>query len=184
MKKQANKLESLLPWARAMARMRARACTISDQLGVSSAEARRVWREENGQSSPSGLQPSHFDWYLKTPERRYQSALLVLLDQKALSQYPSAVAFTHAYYHFSRMTAGEWQKNGTRDPAFRDKEGDYTIPYSRGFYLVKNYQDSLYPDNSRKCELLLRACRQCRGKYMSHRDEPGGQCPVCASNER
>lgn len=175
-----SKTEEVLLLARAMARMRARACTISDQLGVSNAEARRVWREENGKSSPSGLQPSHLNWYLKTPERRFQSAMLVHLNQAALETFEPSVAFIHAFYNFSRLTAGEWQGGGTGDPAYRDNESDYTIPYSRGFYLVKNYQDTRYLDNTRKCELLLRACRLCKSKFMSHQDELAGKCPTCA----
>jgi Flagellar transcriptional activator (FlhC) len=173
-------IEAKLPWARAMARMRARACTISDQLGLSNAEARRIWREENGQSSPSGLQPSHLNWYLKTPERRFQSAILVHLNYQALQMFEPPVAFIHAFYNFSRLTAGEWQHIGTSDPAYRASESDYTIPYSRGFNLIRNYQDSLYLDNTRKCELILRSCRLCKSKFMSHQEELAGKCPLCA----
>jgi hypothetical protein len=179
MKENVAKLESLVPWARSMARMRARACTISAQLGLSPVVAKRIWTEENGKSSPSGLQPSHVGWYLKTPERRYQSSLLIALNQMALQKYPSSIAFTHAYYHFSRLTASEWGDRGEGDPAFRTAESDYTIPYSRGFMLVKLYHDELYEDKTRKCDLILRACRTCRGKYLSHKDEAGGKCPLC-----
>ena len=182
MKQSINKLESLVPWARSMAKMRARACTISAQLGISRAVAKRIWTEENGGSSPSGLQPSHANWYLKTPERRYQSALLISMNQLALQQYPASIAFSYAYYHFSRITAWEWKDRGESDPAFRSCEEDYTIPYARGLNLVKLYHDDLYPDHTRKCELIMRACRSCRGNYLSHKDEAGGKCPLCTGS--
>ncbi len=174
-------IESVVPWARAMVLMRARACTIAEQLDMSKSDARRMWLEEHGKSSPSGLQPSDLSWYLKTPERRFQGAILLQIAHLSAQSLPLKVSFTHAYYHFARLTAGEY-KMGSQgdDPAFRPTERDYTIPYSRGFYLYQIYSDDKLNSGQRKCSLIIRSCRVCKSKYLSSVDEANSKCPSCS----
>lgn len=171
--------EDLFPWARQMIRMLARASTVTRQLGLSKTEAGKLWREIHGRSSPSGQTPSDQLWFLKTPERRFDAAFLLLAYHRSLARLPAEKSFAHAYYYYARMTAGGWKDATDADGAFRTKEEDYTIPYSRGDYLVRSYTDSKALDGSRLCPLILKACKLCDTKFLSHIDETGNRCPIC-----
>lgn len=171
--------EDLFPWARLMIRMLARASTVTRQLGLSKAEAGKLWRETHGRSSPSGQTPSDMNWFLKTPERRFDAAFMLLAYHTSLATIPAEKAFAQTYYYYARMTAAGWKDQTDCDGAFREKEEDYTIPYSRGDYLVRTYTDTRGIDGLRLCPLLLKACRICNTKYLSHVDEHGSKCQIC-----
>lgn len=166
-------------WIRAMARMRARAGSIAQEVGVSIAEARRIYKEEIGKSSPSGQNPGSIDWYLKTTHRKFQSALLLQLYAITTAKMDSRFAFANAYYHFSRMMAYEWKGPSTRDPAMRDDEDDYSFPYQRGQFLVNYYSDNVGLNGRRVCDLALRRCNTCRSIFLTRTDDLENNCPVC-----
>ena len=172
--------EDLFPWARTMAKLRARACTITSLLRLTPSDSRKIWQDEHGRSSPSGQQPNDPDWYLKTANRRFQAAHLLILFHQAQKVYERNIAYTHAYYHFASTTAGEWKDKTDANGAYRDCEGDYGIPYGRGLYLTNIYTDAVNNSGKRRCELILRKCKSCKGIYLSHINELGGKCPICS----
>ena len=181
-----NEPMTLQSWARFMSKMQARACIVSRVTGLSGTEARRIWKMIFGRSSPSGQQPTDFAWFLKTPERRSHAALLLMLYQQAQEGMPEYADFSHAYYHYGRMTGGnispqEWQND---DPAFRMSEKDYVIPFSRGHFLALTYTDDLDRTGVRKCPLQLRRCKSCGGIYLAHWDEAQNKCPVHDTKQR
>ena len=163
-----------------MSKMQARACIISRVTGLSTTETRRIWKRIAGYSSPSGQQPTDLSWFLKTPERRSHSALILLLYRQAQRTMPEYADFSHAYYHYGRITGGQikpeiWQH---KDPAFRSREQDYVIPFSRGYFLAQTYTDDLRRDGTRKCPLQLRRCKVCGGIYLAHWEEVQNKCPA------
>ncbi len=166
------------PWGIALAKMKARACTISQITNCTESEARALYKEANlGKSSPSGQQPVDISWYTNTPERRYQSALLLLMYERASKKYPPGLALAHAYFHFSCITAGEWEYPfGT---AFRDNEKDYVLNFARANYLVKIYDDQKDLHGARKSQLHLMRCRLCSTIYLAQSDETDHRCPIC-----
>ena len=166
------------PWGLALARMMARACTIAQITGTTEAEARALYKEAHfGRSSPSGQQPVDIGWYTKTPERRYQSALLLLLYERSYQKYPPGLALAHAYFHFASMTAGEW--DAPYGTAFRDSEKDYVLNFARANYLVKIYDDQKDLHGARKSQLQLLRCRLCRSIYLAKAEETDHRCPLC-----
>lgn len=175
------KFEEILPWAKGMAKMLCRQPSIARVTGLSSSTVRKLWLSENGRSSPSGMTPSDIDWYLRTADIRYQSALLVMLFADAKKTYPPEVAFTNAYFHFSNMTSGEWARRRSSGGAFRDSEDDYVLNFARGHYLVSVYTDEASQTKQRLCDLKIRRCKGCGGIYMSHVNEVSGRCPNCAT---
>ncbi|TBR76979.1 MAG: hypothetical protein EPN64_04460 [Burkholderiaceae bacterium] len=170
------------PWALALAKMKARACTISQIVNTTEAEARALYKEANhGKSSPSGQQPVDIAWYTLTPERRFQSALLLVMYERACRSYPPGLALTHAYYHFSCITSGEWE-----DPygtAFRDSEKDYQLNFARANYLVKIYDDQKDLYGARKSQLQLVKCRVCGTIILSQSDDADHRCPICIKSK-
>jgi hypothetical protein len=171
----------LYPWGITLAKMMARACTISQITGLTESEARSLYKEaRNGKSSPSGQQPVDIGWYTQTPERQYQSALLLLLYERARRGYPPGLALAHAYYHFSSMTAGEWH-SAPRDGIgpYRDSERDYAINFARGNYLVNVYNDQKDLHGARKSSLMLIKCRLCRAIFLSEATTAERRCPLC-----
>ena len=173
--------------AKFMSKMQARACVISRITGLSGTEARRIWKKIFGRSSPSGQQPTDFAWFLKTPERRSHAGLLLMLYHRAQAGLlPENAQFPHAYYHYGRITGGsvapESWKN--KDPAFRSRENDYVIPFSRGHFLALTYTDEIDRAGIRKCPLQLRRCKTCGGIYLGHWDEAQNKCPVHDTKQR
>lgn len=174
------KSEAVYPWAVFMARMLARNPVIVHGLGLTKREGELIWKKTNGRSSPSGQFPSNHDWYIETPERRFQGAFLILMYQKALTVMPRELALPHAYYHFARLTAGEWKESKSKDTdgAFRKVETDYSLPYSRAFNLVAGFHEE-QNTQSRNNHLMIKCCKSCSGKYLARFDEGGSKCPLC-----
>lgn len=175
-------LAHVYPWAIMMVRLGARACVVSQITGLSQLDARTIWREVMGDSSPSGQQPNDLMWYVKTPQRRSHAALLVRLYDHASRTLPEYAAYAHAFYHYARVTASPSQSDSWRssgDPAFRASERDYVIPFSRGYFLCQSYTDDTLMGGRRKCELVIRRCRKCQGQYMAHAGEASQVCPNC-----
>lgn len=163
-----------------MAKMQARASVISQIAGISPADARKIWHEEMGRSSPSGQQPHDQAWYLKKTDRRYHSALIIMLAHRARQSMPEYAAFPYAYYHYARISAGTVPRSRWHgDPAFRISEDDYTIPFARAHYLCQIYSDDVFENGRRMCELQIKRCIKCGGLYLSHINEPGKKCPMC-----
>jgi hypothetical protein len=187
----AEEAEFLYPWLRHMARMHARACTISQVTGVSTMVVRNLWRDVNKVSPPSGQQPTDTGWYLRSAKRKMHSALLLLLYQQALKTSPKKVAFAQAYFHYASMTvsdASEKTKTESSDfrriGAYRANEADYEIPYSRGAFLCGYYSDQIGGDGKRRlCDLQLKQCRSCQSIFLgaSFKCEP--KCPICESTK-
>lgn len=170
------------PWGLALARMQARACTISQLIGSTESEARALYKEANGRSSPSGQQPVDILWYVQTPERRFQSALLLLLYERASQSYPPGLALAHAYFHFSSMTAAEWGDGfGT---AFRDTERDYTLSFARANYLANIYTDQKDLHGARRSQLQLIRCRLCSSIFLAEAHETDHRCPLCVKPKK
>lgn len=167
-------------WAELMVSMGGRACIVAQLTGLSDSEVRTMWQRLAGRSSPSGQQPNDPNWYLKSPIRRYHSALLVILYSQCSKQLPSFAAFANAYYHYARITAGTVEPmKWVHDPAIRTSERDYIIPFSRGHFLTSIYRDDMSDEGRRQCELVMKRCRKCQGIYMSHVFETGHLCPLC-----
>lgn len=174
------KSEAIYPWAVFMAKMLARNPIIVHGLGLTKREGESIWKKTNHRSSPSGQFPSNQDWYLETTERRFQGAMLVLMYQKALTVMPRELALPHTYYHFSRITAGEWKgsRHKDADGAFRNVESDYALPYSRAFNLIAGFHVDQDVQNRRN-HLIVKCCKGCSGKYLARFDEGGYKCPLC-----
>lgn len=176
--------------ARTMVRLQARACVITKLTGLPSPRVRDMWQEINGHSSPSGQQPNDLLWYLKTPTRRYHSALLVQLYVKSLASLPVYEALTHAYYHYARLTSTKlkpevWMFGEQPDPAFRKSERDYEISFARAHYLCQIYNDEVMADGkTRKCSLRIKRCTCCTGLFMGHVDEAARYCPLCINEKK
>lgn len=169
--------EPLFPWVRLMSKMMGRQGTIKRLTGTTSQIIKRVWQEENGRSSPSGLTPSDTEWFLRTPTLRYQSALILILHQQISKSYPPEISFATAYYHFSRITGGE-SSGELADPAFRTQESDYTISFARANYLVNFFTDDVDSRGQRLCALKIKQCRACAGRYLARQEEQP-KCPLC-----
>lgn len=171
-------------WITLMIKMQARACIISKIAGVTSPEARKIWREETGRSSPSGQQPTDSSWFLKTPIRRFHAALILQLYARSVKILPEYAAFAHCYYHYARITAGIYPKEKwvDADPAFREAEDDYVIPFSRAYFLVSTYTDDEV-SGVRCCELQVRKCRNCNSIFLSHVQEIQRKCPQCCAKK-
>ncbi len=167
-------------WIRAMSRMRARAGSIAKEMGIPISEARRIYKLEMGKSSPSGQNPGSVDWYLKTPMRRFQSALLLQLYGITSAKLDPRIAFADAFYHFSRMQGAEWREV-VGDPAMRESEDDYSFPYQRGQHLVNIYNDDRDHQGRPLCELVVRCCTSCRSAFLARRTETDSSCPVCSA---
>lgn len=181
-KKRREENRGILFYAEKMVRMRARACAISRATGLPPSEVRALWRKITNQSSPSGQQPSDLAWYLRNTRTRTHSALIVQLYQLALKNLPSYAAITVAYYHYCHLSAPSadpmsWIASG--DPAFRDSEESYAIPFSRAQYLCQIYTDDEMADGKRKCSLKIRRCKKCGCLYMSDMDEHRDHCTAC-----
>ncbi|ABM59466.1 FlhC family transcriptional regulator [Verminephrobacter eiseniae] len=171
--------------AKVMAKMQARACVISRITGLSIADTRKIWHDEMGRSSPSGQQPNDDQWFLKSPLRRMHGALILQLYARAQKAMPPHAAFTHAYYHYARLTAGlaprsTWQG----DPAFRQSEDDYVIPFLRAHFLTLLYTDETLSDGQRKCNLQTRRCKSCGTLYLGHVEEVSSKCPICVAQKK
>ncbi|WP_234265101.1 FlhC family transcriptional regulator [Hydrogenophaga sp. NFH-34] len=184
LKRTKTELAAMYQCVRLMVQMNARACVITQLTGLPSLEVRDLWQQIAGRSSPSGQQPNDLNWYLKTPTRRYHSALIVQLYVRALRTMPEYAALTHAYYHYGRITGsmvsrGVWQERG--DPAFRASEKDYEISFARAHFICKSYSDELLSTGQRKCTLKIKRCQkgECGGMYMSTENEAGRYCPLC-----
>lgn len=179
-------LADVLPWAEQMVRMGARACVVSQMTGLPTPAARKMWLTLNGVSSPSGQQPNDLLWYLRNPTRRFHSALLVQLCERARNTLPEHAAITHAYYHYAHLTASRphvsgWQPQRGVDPAFRPGERDYEIPFARADYLLRFYTDEKLTNGRRKCPLICRRCTRCGSIYMAADTEGGAHhCPLCS----
>lgn len=171
-------------WARFMVKMQARAHIVSNITGISAADARRLWHEELARSSPSG-QNAHDDaWFLKTTSRRMHGALILSLLSQTQKTLPPHAAFAHAYYHYSRMTAGVSDRHSWEtDPAFRASEDDYVIPFGRAHFLSTIYSDDKLAGGARKCKLQVRRCKACEAIYLGHIEEIGRKCPICAAKK-
>lgn len=166
-------------WAEMMVGMGGRACIVAQLTSLSDSEVRGIWQRKVGRSSPSGQQPNDPYWYLKSPIRRYHSALLVVLYSQC-KHMPSHAAFANAFYHYARVTAGPVEREKwEHDPAFRASEKDYVIPFSRGHFLTSIYSDDTTDDGRRLCELQIRRCKKCQSLFMSHMLEAGHVCPNC-----
>jgi len=171
--------EGVLPWARAMIGMHSRACVIAHDTGLNPSLVKEEWHLHHGKNSPSGKQPDNLEWLIKTPTLQFQAAWLVLLYQESIKEHSKkSIAFANAYYHFSQMTAGEWDSR--RSGAFRDTEDNYTIPYLRGYLIASRYTDATYPDGRRICPLILKKCRSCSGIFMCIDTNPTKKCPTCS----
>lgn len=172
-------------WARLMVKMRARACIVSKITGLSPADARRLWRDEFGNvSSPSGQNPNDDGWFLKTTARRMHGALILVLLAQARKTLPPYAAFAHAYYHYTRITAGTADRESWEtDPAFRRCEGDYEIPFGRAHFLSLIYTDDKLVGGARKCKLHAKRCKACEAIYLGHIEEIGRKCPICAAKK-
>jgi hypothetical protein len=167
-------------WAEMMVGMGGRACIVAQLTSLSDSEVRGIWQRKMGRSSPSGQQPNDPLWYLKSPLRRYHSALLVVLYSQCSKQMPAYAAFANAFYHYARVTAGPVDREKWElDPAFRASEKDYVIPFSRGHFLTSIYSDDSTVDGSRLCELQIKRCKKCQALFMSHMCEAGHCCPNC-----
>jgi hypothetical protein len=162
--------------------MRARAGSIAKQVDIPIGEARRIYKQEMGNSSPSGQTPVSLDWYFKSPMRRYQSALLLQLYAITSKKLDPRVAYASAFYHFSRLMAAEWQVR-TGDPALRDTEDDYSFPYERGQFLVSYYSDSVDHRGKHLCDLMLRRCKACSSVFLAKRVDIDSKCPICAEGK-
>ncbi len=173
----ASHTSKLSPWITAMVSMRARQGAIKHITGSSSAVIKEVWAKENGRASPSGLTPSDLDWFLKTANLRYQSALFLVLLQHAKMHHSKETAIGAAYFHFAHLTSGEWSSKSLT-PAFRPDESDYTLPFARAHYLGSIFTDAKDNRGARLCALEIKKCRRCGGKYLAHQDERS-ICPLC-----
>lgn len=175
-----------LPWAHQMVRMGARACVVSQLTELPAPTIRKLWISIHGVSSPSGQQPNDVLWYLRNATRRYHSALIVLLWDRARSTLPDYAAMTHAYYHYARLTASRDHQSGWvpipgEDPAYRPSERDYEVPFSRAHYLCQIYTDARLTTGRRMCSLVMRRCTKCKAVYMAADTEGGAHhCPLCA----
>lgn len=168
-------------WAEMMVGMGGRACVVAQLTSLPDSEVRSIWQRKIGRSSPSGQQPNDPGWYLKSPLRRYHSALLVVLYSQCVKQLPAHAAFGNAFYHYARVTAGLTDRDRWEgDPAFRASEKDYVIPFSRGHFLTSFYSDETTDDGRRLCELQIRRCKKCQALYMAHSLEAGSVCPSCS----
>jgi hypothetical protein len=173
-----DRVRQLYPWGAAMARMQARACTISQLTGLSKNEACRIYKEVNGgRSSPSGQQPTSLDWFMKTPARRFHSAMFLMLYEQSAQHYPSGLALAHAFYHLSRMTADEHQAPVPMG-AYRPSEDAYTLNFARASYLARVYDDEKDLHGMRKSSLKLHRCRVCRGIFLGEAHDTS-RCPLC-----
>lgn len=169
-----------LEWAKLMAHLQARACVISRLTGMSASDSRKLWHAEIGRSSPSGQQPNDADWFLKSGIRRTHSAMILQLYAISEKVLPAYAGFTHAYYHYARMTAGLVERESwTTDPAFRRSEDDYVIPFARAHFLAQIYTDDQLADGKRKCALQVRRCKACGTLYLGHIEESEKKCPAC-----
>lgn len=179
--------QEMQPWANAMVRMGARACVVSQLTGLPAPTTRKLWIELTGDSSPSGQQPNDLMWYVRNDTRRFHSALIVMLFNRARRSLPEHAALTHAYYHYAQLTgarehASGWTPSRSESSAFRPSERDYEIPFSRAHYLVKVYTDEMLSGARRKCPLVIRRCVKCGAPFMSHDTEAGPhRCPLCST---
>lgn len=175
-----DKDEAAIAWALHMSSMLVRNPIIERDLGLTKTASLALWKRVNdGRSSPSGQGPCAPDWYVATTERRFQGALIILMYRKALEVMPKIYALPHSYYHFARITAGEWTGEKAarpQDPAYRARESDYTIPYSRVVALVTILEEGRV--DSLK-ELSIKACKACESKFLARFDEVGAKCPLC-----
>lgn len=174
-------------WARLMAKMHARAITISDLLGITIGEARSIYLNVHSRSSPSGQRGTDITWCARSTLRRYHSAMIIILVQNAMKPGVKFYeGFTHAYYHYSRMTAGLSGREywtSLAEPAFRANESDYVIPFSRAQQLVLNYNDEPGRYGGRDCPVQLRCCTKCQSKWLALSEEVFKRCPLCRRQE-
>lgn len=177
MKSRLDKSESAFPWAFHMAGLLVRNPIITRDLNLTAKESKEIWKRVNGRSSSSGQGPYIAAWYLESNDRRFQGAMIMLLYYRACKTFPETFALPHAYYHFARMTAGEMKTKGSRvddDPAFREREQDYTIPYARALALK-----SEITKKSGSVELVIRTCKACNSKFLASHEETNETCPLC-----
>lgn len=171
-------------WSLFMARMHARACIISRITGISNSDSRKIWKHVIGKGSSSGQMPTDDNWFLKTPVRRSHAALILALYSTTQKTMPKYAAFAHAYYHYARITAGTHiNRHHDDDPAFRDSEDDYIIPFTRAYFLTQIYTDETMMCGTRKCKLVLCRCRCCSSLYLGHVEEIEKKCLQCSSRK-
>jgi hypothetical protein len=165
------------PWIKAMVLLRARQGAIKHITGASSASVKEQWLSIHGRPSPSGQNPSDMEWFLRTANLRYQSALFLMLFHVAKLGHSKQTAIAAAYFHFAHMTSGEWARKSLT-PAYRAEESDYTLPFARAHYLASIFTDAKDPSGGRLCFLEIKKCRRCAGKFLAHKDERS-VCPLC-----
>jgi hypothetical protein len=168
---------ALFELARLMINLNVRACVIAQTLGISETEARSWYRQIRGEKSPSGQQPSDMTWFLKTPERRYQSALLLSFYQLARPRMPARWAAVHAYKTFAEMVYGS---------STLGAEQDYVLPFSRAHHLIQMWSDmrlvqATTARHKIAAPFTVGNCRTCNTMYLTDVNDANRQCPHCAS---
>ena len=180
-RKQEKLNSDLYQWVSAMILMRARACVITQLTGISNLEARTMYKNITGKSSPPGQLPTNIDWFLENTNRRSHSALLLGLYADSVKVMEPYSAYTHAFYHYARITGPFSDRRSwkfSNDPAYRDSEDDYVIPFTRGHLLITSYFNSA--PGARKCEIVRKRCRRCWGQFIGHQLELSNVCQICS----
>jgi len=178
---------TMIEWAKMLIRMRARGFMISQLTGLPDSVIRQMWQTVNGVSAPSGQAPSNMDWYYGTAVRQVHSAL-IMRQYALVSHLPVYAAVAQTYYHYAHLTAADSRRSSwalSRDPAYREHETDYEIPFSRAYELIKHYTDEVFEagprKGQRKCELQIRRCNRCGTHFMSSVNTAEKICGFCAN---
>lgn len=177
-------------WTKQMFRMQARVPIVARLTGQPSGALHHTYRVENsGRSSPSGQSASKMEWFLETPTRQYLAAVLAHHYLTALDHMDARVAFADAFYHLSHLlgadvspqTYGYGVGSQVPDSAVRDRETDYSIPFTRAALLMSHMYDQKGRPNPTST-VTIRRCRKCTSAFLDVHMSVAMHCPVCAKH--
>lgn len=163
---------SKLSIAYELAKLRARAVTITSVAHTKSADSRAKYKQVHGSQSRSGQTPTDHQWFLFNQTRRQHGALLLLLYARyraSLEPSPDAhgLAFVMAYRMYSQMSDGEPLVSPERFNLLAGK--GYSIGWRD---ITKGGQTKFLADN-----VKVAMCKKCRIPHLAEAHYLNYICP-------
>lgn len=167
---------SKLAIANELAKLGARAVTITAVARTKPADSRAVHKRVRGHQSQSGQTPTDHEWFLLNRTRRLHAAYLLIVYAMFRSAHESSpdshgLAFTMAYRDYKQLTQGK--------PVITPERLNLLITtgYGIGWRDITRGGASKFPSDNVK----VMNCRKCRVPHLVEAHYLNYVCPACSS---